>query len=291
MVNLKTAIFIDGRNFHSNLTQFAFQTDNENRPYRLDEKHFDWARFFPSVIQAFNTEQPPVTHRLMRVYWYNADDIVPFQANPKAINHIIERYKSQFPQLTAEMLEGLAKQWYEKERNIFYTMKEKIYEDIQRKTDFLEFKGTGKYVVKPFSIPKNKRGSDLPQIECSVNEKLLYRGRRIGEKGVDIGMAVDMVAKMPYYDVAVIISGDADFVPVVKYLKDQLKQVYQLSIAKGVPPRIQYLSPWLKSICDRFESFDEEKLLSEFLKRKSVPKKVLTAIDQRCEDLKQTRCK
>ena len=71
-------------------------------------------------------------------------------------------------------------------------------------------------------------------------------GKRVGEKGVDIGIAVDMIAKMPNYDVAVIVSGDADFIPAVCHVKDHLRSVYQFSVAKGVPPSINYLSPWLK---------------------------------------------
>ena len=82
----------------------------------------------------------------------------------------------------------------------------------------------GQYQVHPLSVHSLTRAED---------GEIDYRGKRIGEKGVDIGIAVDMIAKMPYYDVAILISGDADFLPVVGYLKDHLKYVYQFSVARG----------------------------------------------------------
>ena len=41
-----------------------------------------------------------------------------------------------------------------------------------------------------------------------------------------------MIAKMSHYDTAILISGDSDFLPVVGYLKDNLKYVYQFSLAE-----------------------------------------------------------
>lgn len=289
MNDLRTVIFVDGWNFHNNLIQFRFQPDPDHRPYRLDEKHFQWQKFFTQVIDSFKGKDRASNYRLLRVYLYNAATITPFQENPKAVKDITNKYREQFSQLDEDKVVQLAKEWYEKERRVFYTRKEKIYERIQRQTDFLEFKGVGTFVVKPFLAPlMDRRGRESPHIEQDSDGQLIYRGRRIGEKGVDIGMAVDMVSKMNHYDVAVVISGDADFVPVIRYLKDQLKQVYQFSIAKGVPPRIEYLSPWLKSMCDRFAFFDEVTLLTKFLKRKPIPSAVLAAIDKRVEELKKT---
>ena len=100
------------------------------------------------------------------------------------------------------------------------------------------------------------------------------------------GIAVDMIAKMPYYDVAILVSGDADFLPVVGYLKDHLKNVYQFSVAKGVPPSIRYLSAYLKGKVDCFASYDEAELLSTYLTRTSgIPPAILDAIDARISQL------
>ena len=104
---------------------------------------------------------------------------------------------------------------------------------------------------------------------------------------MDTGIAVDMIAKMSNYDVAILVSGDADFLPVVGYLKDNLKYVYQFSVARGVPPSIRYLSPYLRGKVDCFASYDEVELLDQHLNRQSwIPPAILDAIDARVASLK-----
>ena len=96
-----------------------------------------------------------------------------------------------------------------------------------------------------------------------------------------------MIAKLQAYDVAVLVSGDADFLPAVRYLKDSLKQVYQFSLARGVPPRINYLSSWLIGRVDAFRAFDELEFLSTYLNRSSgIPPVILKSIDDRLDYLR-----
>jgi uncharacterized LabA/DUF88 family protein len=208
----------------------------------------------------------------MRVYWYNAESITPFKDNPKLKWKIYNDYKNKFTSISEDTIYELAKKWWEKERDYFHKTKDDIFEEIQKETDFLEFKYVGQYVVKPFSVYTFDQNPD---------GTFFYQGMRQGEKGVDIGIAIDMVAKMNFYDVAILVSGDADFQPVVRYLKDHLKQVYQFSVAKGVPPHINYLSAYLRSMVDVFQFFDEEELLSSFLNKKTIPPRILTVIEKR----------
>lgn len=279
MVHLRTVVFVDGQNFKKNLQEFSFKSSEEDKNYKLDEKHFNWRPFFKEVLSKFNVATG-YEHRLLRAYWYNAESITPFKENTKLVFKIFMKYKDQFGELTEANINYLAKKWWEKERDYFNRTKDDVFDKIQKETDFLEFKYIGQYVVKPFSVynfEKNEDGS------------FFYQGIREGEKGVDIGIAIDMVAKMQFYDVAILVSGDADFQPVVRYLKDHLKQVYQFSVAKGVPPRINYLSAYLKSMVDVFQYFDEEELLSKFLKKDTIPYKIKTAIEIRISELKSQK--
>jgi hypothetical protein len=41
-----------------------------------------------------------------------------------------------------------------------------------------------------------------------------------GEKGVDVAMAVDMLRKTPIYDLAIVLTRDADFIPAINAVKD-----------------------------------------------------------------------
>lgn len=275
MSALRTVIFVDGQNFKKNLQAFSFQSNPRDRGYRLDEKHFDWRNFFKSVLSKFNVATGN-DHRLIRAYWYNAESITPFRENPKLVYRIYNDVKSKFPNITEPAISELARRWWEGERDYFNKTRDDIFDSIQKETDFLEFKYVGQYVVKPFTVYN---------LEENPDGTLFYQGVREGEKGVDIGIAIDMVAKMNFYDVAILVSGDADFQPVVRYLKDHLRQVYQFSVAKGVPPHINYLSAYLKSMVDVFQYFDEEELLSNFLKRKSLPYAIQKVIDKRLAEL------
>ncbi|MBA7705866.1 hypothetical protein ES703_114707 [subsurface metagenome] len=283
MEPLRTVMFIDGRNFKYNLGAFQFQSRGreglaEIRPYRLDEKHFLWRDFFLGVIDKF-TKATEYEYRLVRVYWYNADTIRPFSTNEYQIRSILDKYKEECPDLDHDKVIKLADEWYKKERSNFERAKEDVYERIQRRVDFLEFKYTGEYVVSPFVVFR---------LEQNEEGDYLYQGSREGEKGVDVGIAVDMVAKMSNYDVAILISGDADFLPLVRYVKENLKYVYQFSIAKGIPPEISYLSPWLIGRVDVFQYFDELELLERYIDRKSrIPPVILSEIDSRISELKE----
>ncbi|MCK4783021.1 MAG: NYN domain-containing protein [Desulfobacteraceae bacterium] len=283
MEPLRTVMFIDGRNFKYNLGAFQFQSKvakklGKERPYRLDEKHFLWRNFFLGVVDKFQ-KATKYEYRLVRVYWYNAETMRPFKTSEYQIRSILDDYREKFSDLDHAKVLELAEGWYKKERSNFERAKEETYEHIQRRVDFLEFKYTGEYVVNPFNVFR------LEQME---DGSFLYQGSREGEKGVDVGIAVDMIDKMSNYDVAVLISGDADFLPLVRHVKENLKYVYQFSIAKGIPPEINYLSPWLIGRVDVFQYFDELELLERYLDRKSgIPPVILQEIDNRISELKE----
>lgn len=278
---LRTAIFVDGANFRGNLRDFSFASADSptHRRYRLEESHFDWENFYSGILRKFD-KVTGWDHQLIRVHWYYAESISPWINSHDQRSRLAQQVVDRHPGisgLTPQRVIDLARRWYESERNYFERLREDVFENIQRQTDFLEFRYVGQYQVHPFRVHR---------IEQDDNEDIIYRGVQVGEKGVDIGIAVDMIAKMPYYDVAILVSGDADFLPVVGYLKDHLKYVYQFSIAKGVPPSIRYLSPYLKGKVDCFASYDEKELLTNYLNRSSgIPRAILGAIDARVAEL------
>lgn len=277
---LKTAVFVDGANFRANLRNFSFKSSppKGNSSYQLEERHFNWKNFYRGVLKKFD-DATGWNHQLIRVHWYNSASISPW-VSPADEQRFAQRVVNQHPEisgLTPQKAIDLAREWYGRERSYFERLREAVFENIQRQTDFLEFKYVGQYQVhplRPYRILENPDGT------------ITYLGTQVGEKGVDIGIAVDMIAKMAHYDVAILVSGDADFLPVVGYLKDNLKYVYQFSIARGVPPSIQYLSPYLRGKVDCFAWYDEVELLREHLDRSSgIPEPILDAIDARVASL------
>ena len=270
-----------GQNFRANLRNFSFRSasPSDHRKYDLEERHFDWKAFYAGVLRKFE-ERTGWQHQLIRVHWYSSASISPWISSENQRLRLAQRVVEQHPEicgLTPQKVIELAYEWYTRERHYFEGLREDVFENIQRRTDFLEFRYVGQYQVHPLRVHRISQDQD---------GKITYRGVQVGEKGVDTGIAVDMIAKMPYYDVAVLVSGDADFLPVVGYLKDNLKYVYQFSVAKGVPPSIRYLSPFLRGKVDCFESYDEVELLSQYLNRSSgIPPAILRAIDERITTL------
>ncbi|MCK5688425.1 NYN domain-containing protein, partial [Myxococcota bacterium] len=49
------------------------------------------------------------------------------------------------------------------------------------------------------------------------------------EKAVDVKLATDLIILREIYDVAIIVSGDQDYVPAVQYIKDSGKQVVNVA--------------------------------------------------------------
>ena len=280
-MSLRTAIFVDGANFRANLRDFSFMSADpmDERTYQLEERHFDWKSFYRGMLAKFD-QATGWEHRLIRVHWYSAASISPWPSSERQRLDLAQRVVNRHPEidgLTPKAVIDLAHRWYRRERNYFERLREQVFEDIQRRTDFLEFRYVGQYQVHPLREYR---------IEQREDGGITYLGVQVGEKGVDTGIAVDMIAKMSNYDAAILVSGDADFLPVVGYLKDNLKYVYQFSVARGVPPSIRYLSPYLRGKVDCFASYDEVELLGQYLNRYSgIPPAILDAIDTRISNL------
>jgi len=72
-------------------------------------------------------------------------------------------------------------------------------------------------------------------IECG-HWKVDFLNKYVVEKGVDTQLAVDIVTLASFYEVALIISGDADSIPSINFIKRLGKQVGVVEFIKGYPP-------------------------------------------------------
>ena len=85
------------------------------------------------------------------------------------------------------------------------------------------------------------------KVKCDINDPTV-----VEQKGVDVELACDMLtfAIKDYYDVAILISGDGDFVPVVERVKDLGKIVEVASFCTKTA------SGGLRLSADRFHNMD-----------------------------------
>jgi len=120
------------------------------------------------------------------------------------------------------------------------------------------------YFVKPFRIylygsctPRELRSFkiliDVLKVSSDVIPYMIIRGRKQKEKTVDVRLAVDMLtyAIEDKFDLAILVTGDSDFVPAVERVRDLGKKIY-ISQFYG------YASYKLIEVADRYLPLDYE---------------------------------
>jgi len=199
---------------------------NSLKSIGLQEKDLDWFRVFKVIL--------PEKHDLLRAYWYHIAQVSDFDWVPGKATRFCP------PDVDEETFLQEARAWHRSEQDRIRHLQRTVHRQIMLDYDYIEFRYTGVLKVNPF------------------------RRERLGEKGLDVGMAVDMVARMAHYDSAILVSGDYDFAPAVQVLKDRLKRVYQVTVergARGSTPRSS--ARGMRVMVDRVITLYEEDILDE----------------------------
>lgn len=208
----RVCIFVDGENFRFSLTDLfrepQYQFGKED--YLPDS---DWARFFGFMMAHEGWE-------LVRIYWYVTRDIdcwprkIPFPWDRKRKlferNNVIEKLAGQGVEGVSEANDGLkiAETELERRRKAILKRAEgwrQVQIAIERRNDQLEFRRVG-------------------SIRYDLSDRRFAR-----EKGVDTQLTTDLITLADIYDVALIVSGDADYIPPVSAIKNRGKLVYSVS--------------------------------------------------------------
>ncbi len=211
-------VFVDGENFrHSIVELFQRFRQEDYLP-----KSANWTQLFDWIVN----EVVNGGERL-RTYWYVIKTIdfypnhLPNIAKPdtseaakQKLERILSRhepYKNELEGLQGEarndrmiemvrVLEGLE----ESKRERFNGWVE-IQEGISKRHKAIEFRRAG-------------------AMSCDLFTNKLGR-----EKAVDVKLAADMITLNDIYDIAIIVSGDQDYVPAVEVLKDYGKRVVNVA--------------------------------------------------------------
>ena len=158
--------------------------------------------------------------------------------------------------------------------NLFWACK-----TISFKIDFEKLKNVladGRYLIRPFyycAIPEKPNTKQvnflrmLRYLGFEVVTKTLKRrissdGRIFFvEKGVDVALVTDMLsmAFKNAYDVAVLVSGDNDYIRAVEEIKRLGKRVEIASFEHNPEDNTKFISADLKMVADKFISLDKIK--------------------------------
>lgn len=220
-------IFVDGSNLNGILRRLTLKVDDYESLFR---------HIFEAAAKTWRSTLDGggvVPAHMLRVQWYEVGSTDEWDlTDPKAqgtLRDVFEKDKDTKRNYLALagpknpgksqddlMLEAWSlcfqdlKQWYE-ERHSLVDGFRRFHHSIRSTTDFIDV------------------------IECG-HWKLDLMRRTVLEKGLDTRLAVDMVTMADCYDVAVLISGDADNIPCLDYLKAKGKHVAVVEFLAGYPP-------------------------------------------------------
>ena len=210
----RTCIFVDGENFrHSVCDLFEGEFDKRQQLPR----NARWAELFDWLVEKATDEEG----QRVRTYWYVVQhlDFYPYRLarlrnDREALKKVLseyEPYSQELEQLSGEQLERRMRtitdeleKKQERMRARFRGWNE-LYDGIAMKHEAVEFRRAGAITYR------------------------LFDGRMGREKGVDVKLAADLIVLSDIYDVAVILSGDQDYVPAVQVVKDRGKKLVNVA--------------------------------------------------------------
>jgi len=253
-MNKKVCVFVDGENFRKSIVSLF----EEFRQTDYLPKNADWATFFDWLVS-----QASDGGERVRTYWYvieSIDFLPAWFPNAERKPQDLKRLLTKDDTLKQE-LENLEK------GKLICKMKEKVQLlNASRDRMFQRFEGWKKI--------QDNISLHCPNIEFRRAGAIrydLFKHSLGTEKAVDVKLATDLIMLRNIYDVAVILSGDQDYVPAVQTLKDSGKTVINVGFSTrggkllpGGARRLNMHTDWHMTI-----SYPK---LAEFLKIPTVSK-------------------
>ena len=215
-MSLKIAIFVDGPNFIGSIRRLHLEIDNFTEFYRhlLQRSAEQYAQSFVGA------QAEPL--QLWRINWYQIGSIDDIRIeDPNFIYQLREMYR-----MTPDISRAYHAIAGRENPNFSFDECWDIGWDI-----FLHDARTW-YESRLVSLDKIRafnraiRSSlDFTRMIESGHWKVDLLRRQTLEKGVDTALAVDLVTLSHAYDIAILVSGDADMIPSLHYAKQHGKHV------------------------------------------------------------------
>jgi uncharacterized LabA/DUF88 family protein len=236
----KVVILIDGQNLFYTLKDLM-----------LIEKDIKWNDFFNCLLEKED--------ELVRTYWFRPQRILDTHYTHQHIeNYIVgtrfqahcDNYRNNRNVISQNILEKINKEieivenWLKKEKERFSAI-EYSYDKICLENTSIEMVKKGVLKINP------------------------YKQGYIGEKGVDIALAVKMISLSveKKCDKIILVSGDYDYAEAIQYVKNNMTKIHIVKIHNGVPPRNKSVSRDLAVLADRVIDIYESDIKANFVKR------------------------
>jgi uncharacterized LabA/DUF88 family protein len=240
---MKACVFVDGENLrHSIVKLFPYPLfKQENYLPRTN-----WSELFDQFIN----EAGFTDFQRVRTYWYVIKmlDCFPYNLpNPSLVstssNEAMTKLRailSQYKPYEDELVTLTPDAYITKMMAMLTTLCER-QKVIERRFDG--------WINIQDGISSNQKGIEFRRagaIKCDLFENKLGN-----EKAVDVKLASDMIMLKDIYDIAIIVSGDQDYVPAVEIVKDFGKQVINVAfltrsgeLLPGGARRLNQITDW-----------------------------------------------
>jgi uncharacterized LabA/DUF88 family protein len=212
---MRACVFVDGENLRHTICEL-FDGDFDERDYL--PKDAKWADLFDHIVEKATGGEG----RRLRTYWYVVQHLDPFphlvskrDRNTATLNDWYRRNE--------KILKGYSVSPEEPKRSI--TLAE-ITEDLWRVRESIRSRFDGWTTLQNGISHKHRA------IEFRRSGAISYNltNKRFGEeKTVDVNLAVDMVTLDSNYELAIIVSGDQDYVPAAQAAKNKGKHVVNVA--------------------------------------------------------------
>lgn len=235
MDTVKCCVFVDGENLrHTIVKLFRDEFDQNNH---LPDA--DWGALHDWLVHEA-TEGRPADVERVRSYWYVIEhlDFWPyrFPHDPEQLKWILSKYDpyrheleslkgTNLDQRMAVLVEELKTRRARMQRR--FDGWTTIHNNIAHRCRALEFRRAGAICYNLFDMQLGR------------------------EKAVDVKLACDLIMLREIYDVAIIVSGDQDYVPAVQAAKDFGKQIVNVSfrtrggkLLPGGARRLNQVTDW-----------------------------------------------
>ena len=225
---IRFAFFVDGSNLFGSLKHLDLQIKDYESEFYL--------HIMTCAVETWKLSLSPPTApmtQMRRVYWYEVGAIDDWDLESPQTQIFVQNQFNASRLVKADFMAAAAKKLATKDQSI---VAKQAWEDF-----YTECKAW--YMDKKETLSGMKRfhygvmsGTDFIDIRAVAHWKVNFVERSLAEKGLDTALAVDMVALRDNYDIAIVISGDADNLPGVQYVQEQNKMVGVVEFIKGTPP-------------------------------------------------------
>lgn len=211
----KCCVFIDGENLRHGIVDL-FPDEFARSDYLPKEAR--WADLFDDMV---SQACPQGNGERLRSYWY-------------AVQHL-DIFPRSFPDTEQKLVDFLrSRSPFKNELNGMAGSKQKTRcTEIVNQTQ--KTIGTMKRRFDGWTTVQNAIATKHRSIEFRRAGAIRFNGfeNKLGqEKAVDVKLATDLIMLRDNYDVAVIVSGDQDYVPAVQVVKDAGKQVVNVAFER-----------------------------------------------------------